>query len=99
MRLLAASADALALLRFDMEVQHARAPNNSALPGAELSSLSLRSTCTLNRWGLGSVCFQQPQAQSAFVVCILHVTHFSSKPPLGMMCECPVDARVCHLSE
>ena len=42
-RLLAASADALALLRFDMEVQHARAPNNSALPGAALRGPPLRS--------------------------------------------------------
>lgn len=33
-RLLAAAADALALLRFDLEVQHARAPNASFLPGA-----------------------------------------------------------------
>ena len=49
-RLLAASADALALLRFDMEVQHARAPNNSALPGAVLCGLPLHrrlySQCT-----------------------------------------------------
>lgn len=58
-RLLAASADALALLRFDMEVQHARAPNNSALPGAVLFGLPMRSTCTLDRWGRGSMCIAQ----------------------------------------
>lgn len=73
-RLLAASADALALLRFDMEVQHARASNNSALPGAVLLGLSLRSMRTLKEMGEGqhvySSILQQPQAQCAVGHCL-----------------------------
>ncbi|KAK9842455.1 hypothetical protein WJX81_000962 [Elliptochloris bilobata] len=45
-RLLAAAADALALLRFDLEVQHARAPNASSLPAG---TFDLRPG-TFERW-------------------------------------------------